>query len=120
MEIVSKDEKILMLECRLQDLTESKDIIQRELDETNCWYDNQQQLVGDLEKSNESVAQLMEQRDSLIQQARVSKELNKRLLEQHGFGRCHKIAQPETSPQPERMSITNAVVKEFFRRPTSE
>jgi hypothetical protein len=31
-----------MLECRLQDLTESKDLIHKELDETNCWYDNQQ------------------------------------------------------------------------------
>jgi Tfp pilus assembly protein PilO len=104
----------------LQDLTESKDIIQRELEETNCWYDNQQQLVGDLEKANESVAQLEEQRDILTQQARVNQELHKRLLEQHGFGRCHKLAQPETSPQPERMSITNAVVKEFFRKPTTE
>ena len=104
----------------MQDLTESKDIIQRELEETNCWYDNQQQLVGDLEKANESVAQLEEQRDILTQQARVNQELHKRLLEQHGFGRCHKLGQPETSPQPERMSITNAVVKEFFRKPTTE
>ena len=120
MEIVSKDEKILMLECRLQDLTESKDIIQRELDETNCWYDNQQQLIGDLEKANQRVAQLEEQLDILTQQARVNQELQKRLLGQHGFGKCHKLAQPETTPQPERMTITNAVVKEFFRKPTTE
>ena len=40
-ESVKKDEKILTLECRLQDLTESKDIIHKELEETNCWYENQ-------------------------------------------------------------------------------
>ena len=59
-EITKKEETILALECRLQDVTESKDIIQKELDETNCWYNNQQQLMGEMAKLNQHVSDLEE------------------------------------------------------------
>ena len=61
---------------------------------------------------------LVEDKYLLNQQAKVHQELNKRLLEQHGMGKCRKIDQPENDHQPERMSITNAVVTEFFRKIT--
>jgi hypothetical protein len=51
-ESTKKDEKIQLLECRLQDITESKDLIHKELEENNCWYDNQQHLIKELEKAN--------------------------------------------------------------------
>ena len=59
-EISKKEATILALECRLQDVTESKDIIQKELDETNCWYNNQQQLMEEMGKLNQDVSELKE------------------------------------------------------------
>ena len=61
---------------------------------------------------------LVEDKYLLNQQAKVHDELHKRLLEQHGLGKCCKLDQSEAVPQPERMSITNAVVAEFFRKST--
>ena len=95
-----KDETILSLECRLQDVTESKDIIQKELDETNCWYNNQQQLMEDIKKLNLHVTELEEHKDLLSKQLRVQQEIHKRLLVNHGKGKCQKIEKTEAVHQP--------------------
>jgi hypothetical protein len=100
----------------LQDVTESKDIIQKELDETNCWYNNQQQLMEEMKKLNQHVSDLEEQRDLLSRSTRVQQELHKRLMAHHGIGKCEMIPKPEVDTQPQRMQTTNASVKKFFKK----
>ena len=112
-ESTKKDEKIQLLECRLQDITESKDLIHKELDENNCWYDNQQHLIKELEKANQHTAEL-----ELVNKQHL--ELQQTHNEQHGKGKCRKLFPMNIGPQPERMSITNAVVTEFFRKHTGK
>ena len=103
----------MALECRLQFLTESKDIMQKELEENNCWYDNQQHLIEELKKVNMLVAELKLANDQLLEQLHQYKE-------EHGNGKCHKMVHKEVITQPERMSITSAAVKDFFRKGTGE
>ena len=100
----------------MQDVTESKDIIQKELDETNCWYNNQQQLMEEMKKLNQHVSDLEEQRDLLSRSTRVQQELHKRLLANHGIGKCEQIPKPQADPLPSRMQTTNASVKKFFKK----
>ena len=111
-----KDEQIITLESRLQDVTESKDIIQKELEETNCWYNNQQQLIKDLEVANQVNTVLTEEKELVEQQVRVHEVLQKKLMELHGKGKCQKLTTKDATSQPERMTITNAVVTKFFRK----
>jgi hypothetical protein len=48
--------RIRLLEARNQTLTEDKDIATKELEVTNCWYDNQQQLIQAAEAQAEEKA----------------------------------------------------------------
>ena len=69
-----------------------------------------------MEVANQVNIVLTEEKELVEQQVRVHEVLQKKLMELHGKGKCQRLATKDSAPQPERMTITNAVVNKFFRK----
>ena len=57
--------QVRLMEARIQTLTEDGDIIRRELEVTNSWYDNQQELIRGTEQLAEANAKLTQEKMAL-------------------------------------------------------
>ena len=96
----------MTLECRLQQVTEDKDIAQRELEVNNCWLDNQKQLEEDLKMANELNAKLEQQNRTLM-------EVNQIRQKYQGKQKIHPVA-AKAPPKSEKMPVTQGMVKELW------
>ena len=104
--LAEKDSAILSLQSKVQQLTEDKDILAKELEEDRHWVNNQHTLMQEILELTASKQQLEEMRK------RHEEELHNFKC-YHGKGKCRQVERKET-PGPERMITTNASISKFF------
>ena len=100
------DEKVRLLEARIQTLTEDKDILSRELSVNNHWIDNQQALADALERNEGEKVALQNRVSGLERRIR-------RMLQVRRRARAQPDSEADTDDQ-ERMSFTQTNVNALF------
>ena len=122
-ELTTLQDTVRILESRIQRLTEDKDLMERELELNNSYYDNREQLLED--KAN------LERLNGVLQRQKSELE-DKLFLIQSKFERLQSVLRAQarvrpiiqqgtftpmpasTAPEPERMTVTQRDVNNFF------